>query len=224
MLSEVAVIVPVHDEEALLPGCLESLRAAGARRVIAVLDACTDRSPAIARAYGVRVVELAARNVGAARHAGAVEALRAGAAWLASTDADSLVPPDWLVRQLAYARDGADVVAGTVRVSDWTGWPPGLAARYAERYARRHDHVHGANLGLSARAYRRTGGFPALRLAEDRAIVHRALRAGLRVRWATDLPVRTSARPTSRTLGGFATHLRDLAPGGPLSAASCQVR
>jgi hypothetical protein len=51
------------------------------------------------------------------------------------------------------------VVVGTVEVADWTGWPPWLTGRYDELYRRRvtaglHDHVHGANLGLSAR---RTG-------------------------------------------------------------------
>jgi glycosyltransferase involved in cell wall biosynthesis len=211
VLNRVAVLVPVHDEEELLPGCLEALRAAGACRVFVVLDACTDRSAAIARRYGVEVLHIRARNVGVARHLGAVEALRAGARWLASTDADSRVPPDWLSRQLRHARDGADVVAGTVSVTDWTGWPPTLPERYAARYAAARKHVHGANLALSAGAYQRTGGFPALRVGEDRAIVDRAVQLGLHVRWAADLPVRTSARRTSRVEDGFAGYLRELA-------------
>ena len=37
-------------------------------------------------------------------------------AWLAYADADSRVPEDWLVRQLRHAREGADVLVGTVTV------------------------------------------------------------------------------------------------------------
>jgi SAM-dependent methyltransferase len=41
------------------------------------------------------------------------------AIWLATTDADTVVPPGWLRRQLSYAGRGWDVVLGTVEVADW---------------------------------------------------------------------------------------------------------
>jgi hypothetical protein len=78
------------------------------------------------------------------------EELPAGTAasiWLATTDADSLMPPDWLARQLRYAADGWEAVAGTVAVTDWTGHAPGTAAEYARQYGvyrGSHPHVHGA--------------------------------------------------------------------------------
>jgi glycosyltransferase involved in cell wall biosynthesis len=218
--TRLAVVVPAHNEERLLPGCLRALAAARAAvpavrvDVFVVLDACTDRTAGIARAAGVRQVRLDARNVGRARAAGVLAAVRAGVdgLWLASTDADSRVPPDWLRAQCRYAAAGAQVLAGTVRVADWTGWAAETRRAYERRYAMRpHEHVHGANLGCLAEAYLAIGGFPPLHTGEDRALVAAARAAGLDVRHATDLPVATSARRRSRVRAGFAGHLRGLA-------------
>jgi len=99
---------------------------------------------------------------------------RPDAVWLATTDADSLVPEDWLSRQLAYASQGWDVVLGTVSVTDWASHPAHVPAVYAARYASGggpHPHVHGANLGIRASAYRAVGGFRPLRTAEDHALL-----------------------------------------------------
>nr|WP_241769915.1 glycosyltransferase [Cellulosimicrobium sp. MM] len=75
-VERVVVVVPARDEEELLPGCLAALgraTAAVARdrpgvrvAVVVVLDGCTDGSARVARAAGVRVVEVAHGNVGRA--------------------------------------------------------------------------------------------------------------------------------------------------------------
>ena len=116
----------------LLPACLASLRVAARHpalrrlqvHVIPVLDACSDDSGAVAPGG----LEVQARNVGVARTAGFAAALarEAGRAaqqlWLATTDADSTVPADWLAKQLRLAALGVEVVAGTgpglVRAAD----------------------------------------------------------------------------------------------------------
>ena len=62
------------------------------------------------RFNGVDLVTLDERNVGLARRAGAHQVLtgggRASELWLASTDADSQVPANWLRRMLAEAQAG----------------------------------------------------------------------------------------------------------------------
>ncbi|MFB9235497.1 glycosyltransferase [Plantactinospora siamensis] len=217
--TRVAVVVPAHDEEELLPGCLAALSVAAAAlpdvpvEIVVVLDACTDGTAAICAAAGVRAVTLRARNVGVARAAGAAAAIGDDPAglWLATTDADSRVPADWLVHQARLAAAGADLVAGTVRVADWAPWPAELKLAYEAGYAAGDRHVHGANLGISAVAYRRVGGFPALALAEDRELVRIATEAGLRVVYSVDTPTLTSARGTARAAGGFSAHLTRLA-------------
>ena len=221
------VVVPAHDEETLLPACLAALRdAASALRlpvhVVVVADACTDQTAAVARAAGARVIGIRARRVGAARAAGMRELLRLtsgadpAAVWLATTDADTLVPPDWLRRQLDYAIAGWDVVLGTVTVTvtDWDGHPPHVPVAFAERYAfgsGPHPHVHGANLGIRASAYLAAGGFPPLRTAEDHALLAAATRAGCMVAQASDIAVETSGRRLARAPRGFGDLLRTLA-------------
>jgi hypothetical protein len=165
------------------------------------------------------VLTSSAGSVGAARAAGAqwlLEHRATAGLWLATTDADSTVGREWLVRQLSHAAAGADLVAGTVEVADWAGWPRELRRSYAERYAHPlaaggHGHVHGANLGLTAELYRALGGFTDAGTGEDVALVSAAQRAGAVVTWALDMPVTTSGRSVGRAPYGFASTLRDLA-------------
>jgi glycosyltransferase involved in cell wall biosynthesis len=229
VLNRIAVLVPAHNEQELLPACLDAIAVAAsavpgiAVEVIVALDACTDRTARVAEDAGIRTVALAARNVGRARAAAAATALGNGAdgLWLATTDADSRVPPLWLARQLRHASAGADVVAGTVTVEDWSPWPPPLAVTYRTGYDRAGSHVHGANLAASAAAYLAVGGFPPLALAEDHAFVAAACTIGHRVAYAHDLPVVTSSRRTARAAGGFSAFLTRLAAAAP-SGRSCR--
>lgn len=213
----IAVLVPAHDEEALLGGCLASVREA-ARAVeatgetvctVVALDRCTDRSREIALAYGAEAMDVRAGSVGAARRAAAERALALGARWLACTDADSRVPHDWLRGQL---ESGTDAFCGMVAVDDWSGY----AAATVEAYLRAHPqvpghrHVHGANLGVSAAAYRRCGGFAPLACGEDVALVAALEACGATIRWAPAPAVITSARRKARACGGFAAYLARL--------------
>jgi glycosyltransferase involved in cell wall biosynthesis len=233
------VVVPAHDEEELLPACLAGLRsAAGAAgvpvRLLVVADACTDATAAVAAAAGAEVLRIRARNVGAARAAGMARLLRRmggtdpAATWLATTDADTVVPPGWLRRQLGYAAQGWDVVLGTVSVADWAGHPPHTPAVFEARYRfgdGPHPHVHGANLGIRASAYLAAGGFRPLRTAEDHALLAAATEAGCQVLRTGDITVETSARRHARAPRGFSHALRALAAepgsgGGPAPAAA----
>jgi glycosyltransferase involved in cell wall biosynthesis len=231
------IVVPARNEEALLPACLAALRrAACAARIpvhiVVVADTCTDRTAAVARARGTRVISVRARNVGAARAAGITEVLRLAAGrapatvWLATTDADTVVPPGWLRRQFGYADRGCDVVLGTVTVADWDEHPPNVPAAFAALYdygAGPHPHVHGANLGIRASAYLAAGGFRPLPTAEDHALLAAAAEAGCAVLQAADIAVETSSRRQARAPDGFGHLLRTLAgrpgPGGSISPA-----
>jgi glycosyltransferase involved in cell wall biosynthesis len=240
-IARVAVIVPAHNEEELLPGCLraihQAVRAAQVpTEILVVADACNDtterllRAPVAAAAPRHTVVTVRAGNVGVARAAGSAAAIAPagpGGLWLLHTDADTLVPADWIVRHLAHA-GRADLVAGTVQATDWLAWTPELADTYRQGYARRvhrggHGHIHGANLGIRADAYLAVGGFQALRTGEDVALVHAARAGGKRVVTAIDVTVRTSTRPVARAPHGFSGHLHLLArvgaPSGSLHPA-----
>ncbi|WP_296953085.1 glycosyltransferase family 2 protein [uncultured Massilia sp.] len=228
----IGVAIPAHNEEAALDDCLAALLAAArhpalrGERVAAcvVLDACDDGSRAIVErwcgafaAAGLRLdcLETAARQVGVARAAGARHLLALGARWLAFTDADTRVGPQWLAAQLAL---GVDVVCGSVAVDDWT--PHGadaarLRAHFASHYNDRdgHQHIHGANLGVSADAYRAAGGFEAVACHEDVLLVRALQATGARFAWSAQPRVFTSARIDPRARGGFGDALLAMAAG-----------
>lgn len=221
--ARIGVVVPAHNEEELLPGCLAALRSAAAAvdvpvHVLVVLDACTDRTAAVAG--GAAVLPVWERNVGAARRAGFAHLLRelgADRVWLATTDADTQVPKQWLANHLAHARRGVDAVAGMVSVADWSEHLRITADRFRRRHSLvvGHPHVHGANLGVSARAYLAVDGFPPLPAHEDVALIATLKGNGHRVLHSADPPVITSARRRARAPTGFADFLIQLADRDP---------
>lgn len=226
--SRAVVVVPAHDEAVLLPQCLDRLAAAVARcadrgveaSVVVVLDACRDGSAAVcAGRPGVRTVAAEVRSVGAARALGCAVALAGepdpASVWLATTDADSAVPPGWLLHHLELAARGFQLVLGTVRVTGWEAWPVALHRAYRTAYqpVDGHPHVHGTNLGIRGDAYLRVGGFRALTHDEDVDLAIRMRVSGAPVAATARQPVSTSARRLGRAPHGFSGYLRDLAAG-----------
>ncbi|UNK41494.1 glycosyltransferase [Luteimonas sp. S4-F44] len=213
----IGVVVPAHNEEALLGRCLASVRAAAADpqlagetvHVVVALDRCSDRSAEIAAAHGATGLVVCGGNVGSARDAGMRAAIAAGARWLASTDADSVVSLDWLSGQLVC---GGDAFCGMVAVDDWLDYARDVRDAYDRSHLRRdgHLHVHGANLGLTAEAYLRCGGFPPIVAHEDVALVDALVACGARIARCAAPIVRTSARRSSRARQGFGDYLRAL--------------
>ncbi len=234
-IDRVVVVIPVRNEQDLLPRCLNALGRAVAVvpagtvvSVVLVLDRCTDASAAAAARHPLlQTLAVTAGSVGAARRAGVRHLLGAGPGarpgvggggigaaahtWIATTDADSAVPPNWLTAQLSFARNGAELVLGTVYPDD------ALSAASAERWAQGHllhdghPHIHGANLGVRADRYLEVGGFASVTADEDVQLVA-ALRARdvVEVRSA-QITVLTSGRLRGRAPDGFAGYLRDLA-------------
>jgi glycosyltransferase involved in cell wall biosynthesis len=222
VIRSIGVIVPAHNEQDLLPACLASLRRAARAlpgvpvRLVVVADACGDQTAEAARRSGASVVRIDARSAGQARAAGARAILRRARhldpadLWLATTDADTLVPARWLRQQARYASQGWDAIVGTVQVTDWSGRPPGTRSLFRDRYhagTGPHPHVHGANLGFRASAYLAAGGFPGVPTGEDHAFVAALAATGSRVLRTRALPVATSARRESRAPGGFGDYL-----------------
>nr|WP_296781008.1 glycosyltransferase [Rhodococcus sp. (in: high G+C Gram-positive bacteria)] len=222
-IQRVVVVVPAHNEESVLDLCLASVAEAGERVsidtvLVVVLDACSDSSASIAEKWAKRteghVVAIDRRNVGAARAAGFFAASHSAAGsdtWFATTDADSVVRPDWIATQIAHARRGASVVAGTV-LPDSVGFDARVATNYfaGYRFEPGHRHIHGANLGMRADVYWNVGGFAGLRTGEDVDLVRRFEHAAHSVLYACDSPVTTSTRRVGRAPDGFAAHLRSI--------------
>ncbi|SEN10883.1 Glycosyltransferase like family 2 [Sphingomonas gellani] len=242
-IRHVAIALPAKDEEGCLPACLTALDAAaafygGPVTVVVLANNCTDGTVGTLRAARLRHARLDWRAVSllpGARHAGWARRLAFDAAAdllvqpgdiLASTDADTCVAPDWIVRMLAHCDAGADAVAGRAltRRADRASLGKRAAGRLnmLGRYYTaldwlradmtpeahdpwpRHFYEGGASIALTLDLYRRIGGAPTPSLAEDRALFAAVRAAGGQVRHPLDVRVFTSSRLEGRAPGGMA--------------------
>ncbi len=223
----IGVVIPARDEMARIDGCLAAVTDSATRlrrahpgvevRVVVVADACTDQTAQrLAEWPDVHMMLTSAGRVGAARAAGVRHLLdahveAAARLWIANTDADSLVPPDWLLVQHDAARRGTALLLGTVR-PDPGETDATLSARWYARHqlSDGHRHVHGANLGVRADWYQAAGGFPDVAAHEDVALARAVTAAGGVVEPTGAAPVVTSARRHGRAPDGLAGYLRNL--------------
>jgi 1,2-diacylglycerol 3-beta-glucosyltransferase len=113
----IAVLVPAHDEEALVGRCVASLRGqaypAAAARLIVIADNCTDRTAEVARAAGAEVMERGDDRRRGKGHAlrWAMDRLLAGGDppdGVVVVDADSVAGPLLLARLAAALAGGVD--------------------------------------------------------------------------------------------------------------------
>lgn len=243
-MTDVLVAVPARDEEHRVGRCLDGVAASlrhaqdlGLVRRAAVAVAVHRSSDGTHRAVeqclaampGVEVFRHAddvATTVGEVRHrlvTAACTALGIKAAphgWVFSTDADSVVPRDWVTAILGHAdRTGAHCVTGLVDLDGWRAHPDAAAA-YEQIVqdgldGAGHRHVYGANLAVRLDAYAAAGGFPPHAHGEDHALVARVRASGGQVVPVHAPVVRTSARMPGRARHGLGDLLQGLVNGIP---------
>lgn len=229
------VVMPIHDEEELIGAALSSLEYAMAAlskwelelRVIVVLDACTDASAQLVEDWKqslrrkrnpleVSVTSCDRRNVGFARKLGCEKVLEHWAdinstrIWLATTDADSRVPKEWLRTQVLQHEAGVDLWCGRVSVLDWSSYRNATGSRWRSQYELEPHPVHGTSLGFNAEIYQAAGGFSPLRTGEDRALRRALVAKGAVVNYDLSARVVTSARRNARAPLGFANALGEI--------------
>ena len=164
----ISVVIPAYNEEKYLGRCLAALARqtypADLSEIIVVDNGSTDRTAEIARRRGARVVVEPHKGVARARQAG-FEAARGEV--IASTDADTIVPPFWLARIAAHFQ--ADPTLGAVYGPVY--WSDG---RPIERFWLRHpvtwilwasNRVRrslwwGSNFAVRGNVFWEAGGFP----------------------------------------------------------------
>lgn len=227
----VGVVMPIHNEERHLPAALLAVTQAlaavpiGLRTSVAlVLDSCQDSSRSLVSDWAltlrvrrsdidVHVVETKQTNVGAARKLGCAALLATwidvdpATIWIASTDADSQVPHDWMTRQLAARAEGIDLWSGRISIRDWSGHRRQTARHWTSQYEAEKDPIHGASMGFSAAHYLAAGGFPAHQTGEDRSLYRAMVANGARAQHDGRTRVQTSARRDGRAPLGFSQAL-----------------
>ena len=236
MQRKVAIAVPARDEADRIAVCLRRLTSieiddrVASVEIVVLANNCADDTARIAGTFGPRCHAIAMDLPPERAHAGwarrlaldaAANRLRVETDVLMSTDADTLVGTDWLVRTLDHLDAGWDAVAGVARLD------PRELRRLDREHRRRlaliqrheraqtrlraerddepwprHFYEGGASIATTLVAYRRTGGAPTPPVGEDKALFEAIRLRGGRVRHPTDVRVRTSARLVGRAPGG----------------------
>ncbi len=107
---EASVVIPALNEEEFIGDCLRSLRAQTVPAYIIVLDnGSTDKTVEIAREYADEVLVLPGLSLRDMKQLG-VE--KAKTPIVVTTDADTVVPPDWLEKLLRHFSDPKVVAVG----------------------------------------------------------------------------------------------------------------
>ncbi|MDO8451971.1 MAG: glycosyltransferase family 2 protein, partial [bacterium] len=115
---KLSVVIPARNEEKYLPKTLRSLEQLDLKpdEVIVVDGGSTDQTRTIAKKFGARVVVVKDSGIGKARQVGLDTAC---GDIVATTDADTVVPPDWLSKIVqALNRPNVSGVFSGYRVAD----------------------------------------------------------------------------------------------------------
>jgi glycosyltransferase involved in cell wall biosynthesis len=110
-LPFVSVVIPAYNEELMIPTCLESLKEQnyiGKYEIIVADNNSTDLTGKIANLYGATVIRVTRQGVACARQAGF---LKAKGSIVLSTDADTIVPPNWISQMVTEITKKDDIVA-----------------------------------------------------------------------------------------------------------------
>ncbi|MEO1493896.1 MAG: glycosyltransferase [Pseudomonadota bacterium] len=216
MPPKVSVCIPVLNGAKRLPSCLASLRdldyPAEQIEIIIADGGSTDNTREVTLQYGAHFLDNPGRTVAAGRN---VSFSAATGEFIASTDDDCVVPPDWITRALSEFRE-SDVAAvgGISLLPEGSGpWPE--AANYVFRLASRTGHsvqsdhmgsgdvddLPGCNVFYRTEMARQVGGFDEGLITAEDVDFHIRLRSkGLRLRSADGLYVWHDKRPTVRGL------------------------
>lgn len=234
-----AVAIPAHREAGFIRAAVEavalSARDAPVQAGVVVLvnnsdDGTFDEALAALHAvpqlpFALAQVHLlpTGAHVGIARRAALDIAAALATDAILSTDADTLVAPDWLA-QAARTLENADLACGSVGTDpeELAALPPSVAQCGAAEAALEAalnrlwwavtgpslrgfaNKGSGANMAMRVAAYRQVGGLPTRVRSEDRALHDRFAAAGLRIAHEPAMRVTTSCRLERRAVGGMA--------------------
>lgn len=204
-MTMISVVIPAYNEVQVINKALASVAGQdfpGKFEVIVVDNNSSDGTAEAAKKFhnqlNLKIISEARQGRGAARATGFAAAQ---GDIICSTDADTIVPPNWL-REITtpLSKSGVIAVAGTSKIDEGTAlqnkifnW---LQPRVAMWFQKRHGYIWltGCNSAVKKSAYQTCGGFkPDLNALEDVEIAERLTRHG-RILLVTHIPVVSSAR------------------------------
>lgn len=132
---KISVLIPARNEASNIRACLESYLKQSypfeLRECIVVDDHSEDNTAAIVREYanqGIKLIRLADKLPGLPLNSYKKKALETGIAeasgeLILTTDADCILPPDWILQHVFYQqKTGACFISGPVKIRRGTSW------------------------------------------------------------------------------------------------------
>ncbi|HEX2959051.1 MAG TPA: polysaccharide deacetylase family protein [Chitinispirillaceae bacterium] len=149
------VVIPAYNEEISIGECLKSLKNqdyTGQYEIVVIDNASSDATSSIAKRFSSKVIYEEKRGYNFAIKRGFDEA---EGEIIACTDADSIVPRNWLSKLVKHFED-PDVVGcgGVFRFADGPLW-----LKLVGEFGRCNYHIAGANMAVRRSAYQQIGGF-----------------------------------------------------------------
>ena len=185
MKKKIAVVIPTYNEERYIERCLKSLVNQTLHRdyyeIVVVDGGSTDRTVALAQNYADIVIPQKSSGVGGARNDGVAIA---NAELIVTTDADIVLPKNWLARICAdFEQEDIVAVFGPIRPIEnrlkyrfFIGWFTKImhvCARLKIVY-----FTVGSNTAFRRRTFFRIGGYSDLPAGDDYGIARRLRRVG----------------------------------------------
>jgi glycosyltransferase involved in cell wall biosynthesis len=199
ILAEVSVVIPTYNEEKGIEATLQAISSQTLPRskyeIIVVDGDSRDRTREIASKYADRVILQKSKGVGGARNDGA-EVSSAGI--VVNTDADVLVPSDWLEKILSYFKEGVVAVCGPDVLKE-------NKAKYRILYALMNFSnlaayrllgfawTRGTNTAVRKESFFKVGGYSDLPFGDDGELGLRLKKVG-KIVYTGDIKVKMSAR------------------------------
>lgn len=182
----VSVVIPALNEEKYLPGVLKSLCQQTYKdfEILVVNNHSTDKTAEIAQKYGATVLLEKTIGVSDARQKGALHAI---GEIVVSTDADAVVPADWLTRIVkAFEKDPAMVAYGGIgilnsgpKVAKYISEHFYMVFTQFDRVVSGGFNLSGFNMAFRKSAFDKVGGYDSnLTMAEDIDLSKKLRRVG----------------------------------------------
>jgi biofilm PGA synthesis N-glycosyltransferase PgaC len=201
----ISVIIPAYNEEKVIADCLKALAGQKTKQkftVILVNNNSTDKTVKVAESFrdklNLKILLQKQKGRGAARCLGFQYAQ---GSILLSTDADTIVPNDWIDRMLYHLKTSKAVaVTGTCKIVDCDRFTNTLFNLFQPLFMRfyrlifGHYWLSGFSFAIYRNVYEKSGGFkPELNGQEDIELSFKVSKIG-KIQLISNLPVIFSGR------------------------------
>jgi glycosyltransferase involved in cell wall biosynthesis len=204
---KISVIIPAFNEEKFLGNCLESLKKQDFEdfEIIVVDNNSKDKTKEVAKNFNVILVSEKKQGVAFARNKGAK---LARGEILAFTDADTILPKDWLSRIFEEFEKDKDLIAFGGSCEFYSGpLCAKLASKFLlkpflilDKFFSQGFNLMGCNMAIKKSAFFEISGFNEnLKMNEDVEISYKLRKIG-KVKFDFNFKVKTSGRRFSKGL------------------------